>query len=151
MSTDPEYPVFLSAKVKSGTRHDSPELIPLLKAINRKIKLGNVVLDSGYLSRKNVDLIKMDGGTPIIKGKKNLKSRSKGSMAWKEMITFQRKNGEEFKEHYGRRNVIEGVFRAFKRRFTEVVRSKMMHNRKIEVLSGVVVWNTISWAYNCPE
>jgi transposase len=67
------------------------------------------------------------------------------------MITFKRKNGEEFKEDYGRRNVIEGLFGAFKRRFTEVVRSKIMHNRKIEVPSRVVVWNTISWTYNRPE
>jgi hypothetical protein len=151
ISTDPGYPIFLSAKVTGGTRHDSPELMPLLKARNRGIKLGNVVLDSGYLSRKNVDLIKMEGGIPIIKGKKNVKSRSKGSPEWKHMIIFQRKRNKEFKELYSRRSVIEGVFGAFKRRFTEVVKSKIMHNREIEVLSKVVVWNTISWAYNCPE
>ncbi|MGC8566028.1 MAG: hypothetical protein ACP5LV_06445, partial [Thermoplasmata archaeon] len=91
------------------------------------------------------------GGIPIIKGKKNVKNRSKGSPEWKHMIIFQRKRNKEFKELYSRRSVIEGVFGAFKRRFTEVVKSKIMHNREIEVLSRVVVWNTISWAYNCPE
>jgi hypothetical protein len=76
MSTDPEYPVFLSAKVTSGTIHNSPELMSLLKARSRKIKLGNVVLDSGHLSRKNDDLIKMEGGTPIIK--KEYKKQEQG-------------------------------------------------------------------------
>jgi|GEM_PF-4334618 len=32
-----------------------------------------------------------------------------------------------------------------------MVKSKIMHNKKIEVLSRVLVWNIIAWAYNYPE
>jgi len=81
ISTDPGFPVFLSAKVTEGTRHDSPVFVSLLKGRSRKIKLENVVLDSGYLSRENIDIIKMEGGIPIVKGKRNVRSRSKGSIA----------------------------------------------------------------------
>jgi len=101
ISTDPGFPVFLSAKVTEGTRHDSPVFVSLLKGRSRKIKLGIVILDSGYLSRKNTDIIKMEGGIPIIKGKRNVRSRSKGSIAWKKMIKFQIENKEEFRETIG--------------------------------------------------
>jgi transposase len=148
VTTDIEYPVYISAKVTHGDKHDSPMLGPMLNSRNKNIRLGDVCLDAGYPSRRNAKLIVANGGTPLIKAKKNVTSRSKGSIEWREMILFQRNDPDGFNKRYHRRPVIEGVIGAFKERFTDRVYAHKRHNQKMEVLSRVVVWNCISWAYH---
>jgi hypothetical protein len=143
------YPFFLSATVTAGTRHDSPELKPLLEKREKSIPLGNVTLDKAFCGRNNAQMIANENGTPIIDLKKNVTPKAKGYPAWNNMVWAKRMDGRAYKNQHRRRAVIEGVIGAFKARFGDHVRSKRRHAQRVEVLFRIVVMDAIAVAYHC--
>jgi len=148
VTTNPNFPIFLSVKITDGEVNDSPQVKPLLAAREKKIKLGDVGGDSAFLGRENVEAIAEDGGTPIISIKKNTTPKAKGSPEWKKMVNFAKENPQEYKRRKRRRNVIEGTWGGFKTRFDSEVLSIKSHSQKIELLCRVVVWNCVGIAYH---
>lgn len=148
-TTDTEMPFFLSAKVTKGYKHDSPQLKDLIRGKSDDIALEDVSLDTGYLSRKNAQLIADAEGRPYIKLKKNTSSAlSKGYPAWNNMVHEAWEDPERYEKKYHRRSVIEGIFSAFKHRFGSEVTSRIRHNQNIEVLCRVAAWNILAHAYH---
>ena len=149
VTTDSEMPFFLSARATKGYKGDSRQLPHLLRQKSREVQIGEMPLDSAYLSRKNAQLIADTGAHPYIALKENTSSAlSLGYPAWNNMIHEAWENEEEYEEHYHRRSVVEGVFSAFKERFGRSVLSKIRHNQNVEVLCRVVAWNVLALAYH---
>lgn len=149
VTTDKEMPFFLSARVTKGYKSDSKQLKRLMSRKSREIALENVTLDKAFLSRKNAQLIANQGANPVIKLKKNTSSAlSKGYPAWNGMVHEAWENKDAYEDKYHRRVVIEGIFGAFKHRFTSQVASKIRHNQNVEVLCRVVSWNILALAYH---
>ncbi|MBU0756430.1 MAG: transposase, partial [Nanoarchaeota archaeon] len=69
--------------ITKGKRNDCPFFVRLLKPFR---KLGLVMADPGYLSRKNVQFVADRGGAAFIWIKKNVTLKGKGSFAWRSMI-----------------------------------------------------------------
>jgi transposase len=76
-----------------------------------------VAADSAYLSRRNCDLIEAKGARPFFKPKQNVKGRSHGSKAWKNMIHYFRGNPQGWRRTYRLRSSAETAFSAIKRKF----------------------------------
>lgn len=149
VTTDPEMPFFLSAKVTKGYKGDSKQLPHLVREKSEEIEIGEMPLDSAYLSRKNAQLIANTGAHPYIALNENTASAlSLGYPAWNRMVHEAWENGEEYQKHYHRRSVVEGVFSAFKERYGNSVLSKIRHNQNVEVLFRVVAWNMLALAYH---
>jgi len=149
VTTDSEMPFFLSARATKGYKGDSRQLPHLLRQKSREVEIGEMPLDSAYLSRKNAQLIANTGAHPYIALKENTSSAlSLGYPAWNNMVHEAWENEEEYEEHYHRRSVVEGVFSAFKERFGRSVLSKIRHNQNVEVLCRVVAWNVLAFAYH---
>lgn len=64
------------------------------------------------------------------------------------MVRAERNEHGECQKHHHRRSIIEGIFPAVERRMSQVIRSRIAHNREAEaVCRAVVVWNVLSLAY----
>lgn len=149
VTTDPEMPFFLSARVTKGYKGDSKQLPDLVRQKSEAIELGEMPLDSAYLSRRNAQLLANNGATPYIALKENTSSAlSLGYPAWNNMVHEAWEHKEEYERHYHRRSVVEGLFNAVKERFGREVASKIRHNQDVEVLVRVVAWNTLALAYH---
>jgi hypothetical protein len=103
----------LNLNITKGTRHDSPILSRLLKAIPKGS--GDTCLDSAYLSRQNCNLISKKGRNPIIKPKRNTTIRKRGSQPWRDMITLWLEDQATFLKRYHQRSKAESVYSALKR------------------------------------
>jgi hypothetical protein len=104
-------PFFLSAKVTKGYKSDSKQLKHLIKQRSKEVSMDEMSLDSGYLSRRNAQLIAGEGALPYIALRGNTASAlSHGYPAWKEMVHRAWDNPKGYKAHYHRRSVIEGIY-----------------------------------------
>lgn len=130
------------AKVTKGTCHDSPIFETLLKNTIYFKNIHTISADSGYLSRKNCDLIASVGARPFIMPKKNIKRPiAKGSKAWYEMIRFWKDNEEEFRHYYNRRSNVESTFSMIKANYLPYVRCKSFTGAQNEALCKVICHN----------
>ncbi|MGC9144884.1 MAG: hypothetical protein ACP5GS_02030, partial [Nitrososphaeria archaeon] len=85
----------------------------------------------GYLSRANAQLIADKGAVPYIAVRKDVRAYSLGYPAWHEMISNWREDKESYDMHYNRRSIIEGIFSAVKRRMSQHITSKLLHNQEV--------------------
>jgi transposase len=150
VTTQAQFPVFCAAHVTDAYTNDSTELSRLLELVPSDRSLGNVVLDKGYLSKRNAQAIADRGGRPVIALRKNIPRNStpENAPAWKAMVRDQFDHRREFRCRYRRRAVIEGVFGAFKQRFGNFLRSRRPTTQRVELLARVVVWNTLALTYH---
>jgi transposase len=147
--TRADYPYFLAARLTDDRTNDVTELPALVAQLSPHRRVGNVVLDRGYVSRVNAQAIAEVGGRPIIALRKNtVRVKSRGVAAWGAMVYDQFHRRREFGCRYRRRAVIEGVFGAFKDRFGSWVRSRRRETQVVEVLSRLVVWNALAVSYH---
>jgi len=130
--------------VTDGRKHESPILKRLIKDIKGKFSFREFSADSGYLSRKNVDLIASNGMEPYIMPKKNTRSLNKGSSgAWGKMIWFALTNPDLFKFFYHKRSNVEATFGMIKKRFGYEVRSKSLVGQTNEILTKIICHNIV--------
>jgi len=71
---DLESRTVVSLRVTEGSRHDSPVFRDLIGDV---AELECLLADSGYLARRNVQLVVDKGGLPFIKLKENVNRSSK--------------------------------------------------------------------------
>lgn len=124
--------------------HEINHLEPLLESL---WGIGNVLADSGYLSRENCRLIHRVGGTPYIKPKKN--TTGKGihgicRMYWDpfaEMVEEYNKNPKKWMKIYHQRSNIEAVFSALKRKLGGYVSSVKQNIQHVEIALKIIVYN----------
>jgi len=150
VTTQAQFPFFCAAQVTDAYTNDVTELPRLLQQLPTDLPLGNVVLDKGYLGKRNAQAIADRGGRPVIALRKNipLHTTPDSAPAWKAMVVDQFHHRREFRCRYRRRAVIEGVFGAFKERFGSTVRSRRADTRRVEILCRVVVWNALAVTYH---
>ena len=124
--------------ITNRKKNDCPFFVRLLKPFK---KLGLVIADPAYLSRKNVQYVVDKGGSPFIWIKKNATLRAKNSFAWKAMIRLFRAFQPLFKGIYNQRSKIECVFAALKRRYRDQLYSKKWHIRRKEMAMRFIAYN----------
>ena len=136
--------IITSAEVSKGTTHDNLFFEDLIRKTSIDFRMREVCADSGYLSRKNCDIVEEIGATPYIMPRRNIKLRkiiTSGSTAWRDMIRTWRDNEASFREHYHKRSNIESTFSMMKRKFLPYVRSKTDLAQSNEILCKVVCHN----------
>jgi len=103
--------------------------------------LETVAADSAYLSWHNCDLIEAKGAKPFIKPKRNVKDRSRGSKAWKNMIHYFRGNPQGWRRTYRLRSSAETAFSAIKRKFGHRLTAVRKDLQRKELMTKVIVYN----------
>jgi transposase len=122
-------------KTKAKKVHDSKLFIPLLKMLSKKLRI--VYADRGYDSEKNYTFVveKLDG-VPLILQKNMLKPlhTCKG---------FYRREIREIFDYgeYLKRNKIEGIFSALKRRYGSTLTTKKVSTQQKELTFKVIIYN----------
>lgn len=124
--------------------HEVNHLEPLLESL---WDIGNVLADSGYLSRENCRLIYSKGGTPYIRPKKNTTGEGwcgKRHFYWDpftEMVEQYQKNTKEWMKIYHQRSNIEAVFSALKRKLGGYVSSIKRNIQHVEIALKIILYN----------
>jgi len=132
-------------KITGVRRGDSPQLKFLLRNIKEVLR---VIGDSGYLSRKNCDLVVEKNGKPFFKLKSNTTGKSKGSRAWKKMTRFAEQFKEIFDRIYHIRSQIESVNAALKRRYGNFIRAVKTKTRNISLALRILAFNIKQLLYD---
>jgi len=128
-----------SMEVTDGEANDSPQLGNLLKTLD---DVEAVAADSGYLSRRNCDLIEAIGAKPYIKPKKNIVIvRSHGSKAWKNMLLEYAEKPDDWNKIYHFRSSAETAFSAIKRKFGYQLSSIRRDFQRKELMTKVIAYN----------
>jgi transposase len=149
VATRARFPWFAAARVTDAFTNDVSELPSLLARLPTAMRLGNVALDRGYLSRKNAQAVADRGGRPVIELKRIIgRIDAGGAPAWARMIRDRREDGRRFRCRYRRRSVIEGVFGAVKARFGPTVRCRRPETQAAELLGRTVVWNALALVHD---
>jgi DDE family transposase len=150
VSTRAQFPLFFAARVSDGLTADVVELPGLLRQVPSEVRLGNVVLDQGYIGKRIAQAVADRGGRPVIDLRANITANTTadGSPAWKSMVRGWFQDRREFRCRYRRRPVIEGVFGAFKDRFGARIRSRRPEAQRAEILARVAVWNLVAVSYH---
>lgn len=125
--------------ITNGKKNDCPFFVRLLQPFR---KLGIVIADPGYLSRKNATFVVQRGGSPFIWIKKKVTARAKGSMAWRAMISLYRAFQPMFKGIYNQRSKVEAVFSALKKRYGDQLNAKKWDMRRRGMALRFLAYNT---------
>lgn len=125
--------------ITNRKKNDCPYFVRLLVPFK---KLGLIIADAGYLSRKNAQFVVDRGGSPFIWIKKNVTARAKGSFAWKAMVSLFRNIPSTFKGIYNQRSKVESVFAALKKRYGDQLYSKKYYMRRREMVMRFLAYNT---------
>jgi transposase len=129
--------------IDSPTANDCPMFKPLVEStVAAGFKLGDVVADKAYLSRENLELVELHGGTPFIPFKSNSVPGEAGS-TWERLYLYYQFRREEFLKRYHQRSNIEATFSMVKAKFRDHVRSKTDVAMKNEVLLKVLCHNIV--------
>ena len=124
--------------------HEINHLEPLLESL---WGIGNVLADSGYLSRENCRLIHRKGGTPYIRPKKNTTGKGIHGIrrmywdAFTEMVEQYHKNPDKWMKTYHQRSNIEAVFSALKRKLGGYVSSIKRNIQHVEIALKIILYN----------
>jgi len=133
--------VIISAKVTEGLRHESP-IFKYLMLGSERFRIKEISADTGYLSRKNCELIQDAGAVPYILPTKNVTAYSKGSgTAWQHMIRMWKKHQMLFASHYHRRSNVESTFGMIKRKWGDFCRCKLPTTQENEILARIICHN----------
>lgn len=133
-----------SYTITAGKRHDSPQLMELVKEIDKIIK---AVGDGAYCARKNCTAIAKKGGKPFFRLKCNVTAKPKSSPAWKAMVKLYFKDQKAWLKEYHVRSFIEAVFSSIKRRFGNFLCSIKKGMQEKELALKVVCYNVVRVLY----
>lgn len=124
--------------VTTGTVGDPTQLSNLLQEFD---DLETVAGDSGYLTRRNCELIEAKGATPYLKPTSRTIMKPIGPPAWKHMIRSYRLHKRSWMKHYHKRSMAETAFSAIKRTLGHKLTSKRRDHQKLELMTKVIVYN----------
>ncbi|MBU0976588.1 transposase [Patescibacteria group bacterium] len=125
-------------RISNGKRHECPFLISLLNPFRR---LGLVLADAGYSSRKNLQYIVDKCGAPFIKFSKNATAKSKNYPAWKLQHYFYTTMRYVWDRIYAKRNRIENVFSVIKGVWGDSLHSHKKRRRMRELMLRLLAYN----------
>jgi transposase len=125
-------------QVTAGTVGDPTQLSTLLEGLDN---IESVSGDSGYLSRRNCELIEAKGATPYLKPRRHSPTKIIGPPAWKRMIQSYRRNKRSWMKHYHKRSMAETAFSAIKRTLGHQLTSTRRDHQKLELMTRVIVYN----------
>lgn len=133
----------LSVKVTDEKKHDSTQLMPLIKDIGSGVK--KVIGDGAYDARHIFNDLDKLGIQPAIRVRDNSVAKARGSLARKRTVVAYRKDPERWKEDngYGQRWQCEAAFSSIKRRFGEFVRCIKPPSIEKEMLMKCFVYNLV--------
>lgn len=129
----------LACLVTRGEANDSPQFRKLFKEAKRAA-LFAIAGDRGYPSRKNAQLAKDSGVTPLLKVKRNATARSMGCPAWKEMVWKFRADPSPA-DYRKARSSNENYFSTFKQMFGSSLRSRCWRSQQSELFMKVLLHN----------
>ena len=98
--------------------------------------------DESYLSKENLELVELHGGTPLIPFKSNSVPGEAGS-TWERLYFYYQFRREEFLRRYHQRSNIESTWAMCKAKFRDHVRSKTDVAMKNEVLLKALCHNIV--------
>ena len=135
--------IITAAIIDGPTAGDSPQFKPLLETtVGNGFKLSEVSADKAYLSRENLELVTLHGGTPFIPFKSNSVAGTLGGV-WEKMFGYFQYRREEFLRHYHKRSNVESTFSMVKAKFQDAVRSKTDTAMKNECLLKFLCHNIV--------
>jgi transposase len=129
-----------SMEITDAYQSDAVQLGNLLQSLHID-DIEAVAADSAYLSRRNCDIVEAIGAKPFIKLKRNVKGKSHGSKAWKNMVHDYRRNPEEWKQKYHFRSSAESAFSALKRKFGYRLSAIRKDLQRKELMTKVIAYN----------
>ena len=124
---------------------DTTEFPDLIRAVRAPIL--EVYADAGYLSQRNAYAAWLAGATPYIRTKVDTRPAANKNTAFNQMVRSYQTNPVAWKKTYGKRNRVESMFAAFKRRVGGTLRSLAHHMLAIEACLKIVVWNLTRCSY----
>jgi len=130
--------LILNWRITAWKKNDSPFLIKLLRNFKR---LGIVLADKGYLSRKNFQFCMDKGGCAFIPFQKRNKISPQSYPAWKFALVLYKKCNDFYMDIYHRRSQIECVFSVIKKRFGDKVNCKSASMRRKEIALRLISYN----------
>lgn len=130
--------LILNFRISIGKRHESPFLISLLRPFQ---KLGLVIADKGYSSRKNLQYIVDKWGAPFIKFRVNATAKSKNYPAWKVQYYFYKSMQFLWDKIYVKRNRIENVFSVLKGVWGDKLYTHNKRRRMRELVLRFIAYN----------
>lgn len=130
--------LILNWRISVGKKHESPFLISLLKPFKR---LGIVLADAGYSSRKNLQYIVDKLGAPFIKFKEGVTAKSKRYPAWKLQFYFYKTMRFVWDGIYSKRNHIESVFSVLKGVWGDKLNAHNKRWRMRELMLRLIAYN----------
>ena len=136
--------LILNWEITSWRRHDSPFLQVLLAPF--KI-LGLVFADTGYSSRKNIQLIADKKGGAFIPFNKKATAKPKSHPAWKHLHNLWTKFRTIFDSVYHQRSKIETIFSVLKKRFGDMLFSKSKDMQHKEMSVRFIAYNVRVFLY----
>lgn len=122
--------------ISNGKRNDSPFLRKMLYQYN---KLGIVLADKGYSSKINALFVSKKGGAFFSPFKSNVVAN--GMNTWAYMKKLWNVFPFICKNIYNRRNVVEAIFSALKKRYGDNLHSKKWFMRRREMFLRFVAYN----------
>jgi hypothetical protein len=134
-------------EITDWKKHDSPFLKILL--VPFKI-LGLVFADTGYSSRKNIQLIADKKGGAFIPFNKKATGKPKSCPAWKHLHNLWTKFRTIFDSVYHQRSKIETIFSVLKKRFGDMLYSKNKNMQHKEMSLRFIAYNVrvfLYWRY----
>jgi hypothetical protein len=139
--------LIMNWEITNWKKHDSPFLEILLKPF--KI-IGLVFADTGYSSRKNVQLIADKKGGTFIPFNRKATSKPKSRPAWKHLHNLWTKFKTIFDSIYHQRSKIETIFSVLKKRYGDMLYSKSKEIQHREMSIRFIAYNTrifLYWRY----
>ena len=133
--------IVTSIIITEGNCNDSPQLKGLVEQTAKNFNLVEVSADKAYISKKNLESIKENGGTPFIPFKSNVNPHRSTKSIWGKMHHYFLYRNEEFLEHYHKRSNVETAFHMIKAKFEERLRSKSQRAQINELLLKVLCHN----------
>lgn len=133
--------------ITEGNGADSPQFPGLVKGI---IDAGFVVKevygDKGYLSKENYNTAAAVGATAYIAFKENSRATRRGgsgtpSPLWRKMFHLFQADPEGFNSHYRKRENVESVFSAIKKKLGETLNSRDPTAQVNELLCKVLAYD----------
>lgn len=132
---------FLAFRVTRGARNDSLEFARLHRQATANARFEAVKGDGGYASRAHATRVRDAGQTPYLKPAKTVTAKTKGSRAWRDMVTSFWETPVQWLAAYHERSQVESVFSAFKRRFGAALRATRWRAQRVELELRAVAYN----------
>jgi transposase len=114
----------------------------LVRATAENFRIGDVLADKAYQSRKNMELVEEAGGTAYIPFRNGTRPDKNGP-TWERLFHAFAFHRDDFLRHYHQRSNVESAFSMIKRKFGDSIRSKTPTAMANEVLAKLVCHNLV--------